>query len=196
MERNLIFSLAFLLLFVIAYWTLRRSFSDAWAFSRVSSTPNNLNDDASAIIKVLPLVKEAQEVIEIYDDGDNFPESMYNDEVFVETVEEQLRDSKVKIKCLFNRDDNLLFTQRLIDHPNVEIYTRFRGADGKTHYKIIDGGLKAYLSIHLDDKERSRSFKEVDCSKVPKRKLGMVSESIFSDLRQDMRNFQKKEPAN
>ena len=196
MEKNWIFSLSFLLLFVIAYWILRRSFSDAWAFSRVSSSPSDLNDDASAIVKVIPLVEEAQEVIEIYDDGGNFPGSMYNDQVFVDTVEKQLEDNRVKVKCLFNRDDRLLFTERLIGNPNVEIYTRFRGAEGQTHYKIIDNGLKAYLSVHLDDEERSRSFKEVDCSKVPKRKLRMVSDSIFGDLKQDMRNFKKKEIEN
>ena len=196
MEKNWILSLSFLLLFVIAYWILRRSFSDAWAFSRVSSAPSDLNDDASAIVKVLPLVKEAREVIEIYDDGDDFPGSMYNDEVFVDTVEEKLEGSKVKIKCLFNKDDNLLFTERLIGNPNVEIYTRFRGAEGQTHYKIMDNGLKAYLSVHLNDEERSRSFKEVDCSKVPKRKLEMVAESIFGDLKQDMRNFKRKEVRN
>ena len=92
----------FLLSFIVAYWLIVRSFSDAWSFMRVVNTPNMLNDDASVISKVTPLVKEAKEIIEIYDDGENFPGSMYNDEDFVNTVEEKLASSNIRIECLFN----------------------------------------------------------------------------------------------
>ena len=182
--------------FIIAYWLIDRSFSDAWAFMKVNITPNMSNDDASAIDKLVPLVEEAEATIEIYDDGENFPESMYNDEYFVSTVEEKLRTSNIKIKCLFNEDDDLLFTHRLGKNPQVSIYTRVKGGRSQTHYKIIDGGLKAYLSVHIENESRDRAFKEVDCSKVPKRKMAMVADTLFEDIRQNERNFKKKEIVN
>ena len=159
----------FLVSFIVAYRLINRSFSDAWAFMRVVNTPNMLNDDASVICKVAPLVKEAKEIIEIYDDGENFPGSMYNDEHFIDTVEEKLRNSNIRIECLFNKDDDLLFTRRLAKNPCVNIYTRVRGGCNQTHYKIMDSGLKAYLSVHIENERRDRAFKEVDCSKVPKK---------------------------
>ena len=57
----------------------------------------------------------------------------------------------------------------------------------------MDRGLKAYLSVHMENKKKDRAFKEVNCSKVPRKKLEMVTDALFEDIRQDLRNFKKKE---
>lgn len=176
-----------------AYLFVYGSLSDAWALMRVQNSTNQLNNDASAIERVLPLVEEAKEVIEIYDDGDNFEGSMYNDKSFVDAMEDKVKTSDIRIQCLFNEDEDLLFTSRLGGKPNVEIYTRVKGNEDPVHYKLMDGGLKAYLSIHMENDDRQRAFKEVDCSKVPKRNLKKVTDDLFEDIRQDLSNFKKKE---
>ena len=184
----------FLVSFTLLYWTLNERISNIWAFMQVKRTPNDFNDDDSAVSKVIPLVDQAKELLEIYDDGDNFPESMYNNEHFVSSVEKRLEANKdLRVECLFNEDEDLLFTTRLASNPRVDIYIRFRGEKNEVHYKIMDKGLKAYVSIHDPDDKRRRAFKETDCSGVPKKKLEYVTGSIFGNIRQDRQDFKKKE---
>lgn len=192
--KEVLFLALFIAIFIAVYLVVNRGFSDAWAMMRVERTPNQFNDDESAIDKVIPLVEEAEVSLEIYDDGDDFTGSMYNNDAFVQSVIQKLdKNKEFVVECLFNEnEEDLLFTKELVNHPRVSIYVRQKGGRNQIHYKIIDGGVRAYLSVHAE-RSRERAFKEVNCSKVPASKRDSVMRTLFEDIRQDVANFEKKE---
>ena len=192
--QTLLVVVVVLAFFVYLYWELDKRAANISALMQVKRTEDELNDDDSAVNNVLPLIEQAERLLEIYDDGDDFPESMYNNRDFVSSVEKRLAENEeFRVQCLFNEDEDLFFIRRLVSHSRVDVYVRVRGEEDEVHYKIMDGGVKAYVSVHDPDDKRQRTFKETDCSDVPKKKLHYVTESIFADIRQDLQNFKKKE---
>ena len=166
----------------IIVWTLHRAFQ----FRYVRATSPAVNDDASAVRSFLGMLNQAQQSLIIYDDGDDAEGSLYNDRRVVEAVQRKLKGNPVfKVRCLFNCDDNLLFQREFKKERQVHVRIRSNGpSDDGIHYKIIDGGAKAYLSRHaLGSKERRYTI--IDCTRVPPRHRGHVADSLLGMYKED-----------
>ena len=126
------------------------------------------------------MLNEAQESLIIYDDGDDSDGSLYNDRRVIEAVQEKLKGNPLfEVRCLFNCNDELLFRRKLEGERQVDVRIRSNNEPGDgIHYKIIDGGPKAYVSRHaLGSKEGS--YKIVECTRVPPRYRGYVTHSLL-----------------
>ena len=142
------------------------------------------------------MLNEAQESLIIYDDGDNSEGSLYNDRRVIEAVLEKLKDNPLfEVRCLFNCNDELLFRKELKGERQVDVRIRSNSApeDG-IHYKIIDGGSKAYLSRHALGSKQGR-YKIVDCTRVPLRYRADVADSLLGTYKEDFeRAFEASAP--
>ena len=160
----------------------------AMQFQYVTSTPVGVNDDQSAKDKFLELLHEAHRLMIIYDDGDKVPESIYMDAEIARSVKEKLdRYPEFSMQCLFNVDEpDLLFREVLKNTgPRLQIKMRDPKAPRLAiHYKIIDDGTKAYLSRHSPGASK-RNFRIVDCSKVPEKHFGYVSNAVLGLYKKD-----------
>ena len=176
----------------IILWMLHRAFQ----FDYVQSTSTAINDDASALTSFLGMLNEARESLIIYDDGDDSDGSLYNDRRVIEAVQHKLGDNPAfEMRCLFNCDDHLLFRRELEGERQVDVRVRSDStSDDGIHYKIIDGGAKAYLSRHaLGSKQRR--FKIVDCTRVPPRYRSYVADSLLGTYKEDFeRAFKASAP--
>lgn len=153
----------------------------------VDSTQLGENNDDITKEHFLGLLRDAKSDIIIYDDGNQMVSSIYASEEVLAAFREKLEESPgFKVKCLFNCDDpDLPFRREFSQNPAVEIRTRnSRKADFPIHYKIIDGGEKAYLSVHGFE-ESEREFRLVDCTTVPEKHRGRVKKAVLRDYRQD-----------
>lgn len=162
-------------------WLLNRGFQ----FLYVEATPPEINDDDSAATSFVAMLDEARESMIVYDDGDNIEGSLYSDRRAIDAVRGKLRvNPTFKLQCLFNCDDHLAFQQELEGEPQVDIRIRSGSASANAvHYKIIDGGEKAYLSRH-DLGSRERRFRIVDCTGVPRRHRRRVADSILGSYKE------------
>lgn len=161
---------------VVGVWYLLRSFH----FQYVEVTHVKVNDDASVARNFIQLLDEAKALMIVYDDGDNTSGSLYNDQSVIDAVRSKLRSAPdFKLQCLFNCDDQVEFRTELADEPQVEIRTRRDSRRGsKIHYKIIDGGEKAYLSRHERGASKRR-IRVVDCTAVPEGHRRRVAKSML-----------------
>lgn len=72
------------------------------------------------------------------------------------------------MSCYFNFDEDVLFTEVFKNNPCVRIVTGHGDRpDDDVHYKIIDGGLKAYISRH-EVASPERRYRMIDCTKCQK----------------------------
>ena len=164
------------------FWMLHRAFQIQY----VQKTPPAITDDDSAVRSFLCMLNEAQESLIIFDHGDDIDGSLYNDRRVIDAVQDKLRENpEFELRCLFSCDDNLLFRKELESERHVSIRTRSIcvPTDG-IHYKIIDGGAKAYLSRHAFD-SRERRFRIVDCTRVPRRHRGHVADIVLGRYKED-----------
>lgn len=154
-------------------------------FQCVRATPPGINDDDSAASSFVAMLGEAQESMIVYDDGDNIEGSLYNDRRAIDAVRSKLQANPAfKLRCLFNCDDRLAFQQELESEPQVDIRIRSGNAPANAvHYKIIDGGEKAYLSRH-DLGSRERRFRIVDCTGVPRRHRRRVADTVLGPFKE------------
>ena len=146
----------------------------------VQSTEPAISDDDSVFRNFVGLLREARESMIVYDDGDNREDSLYNDPRVINAVHQKLRDTPTfELRCLFNCDEALQIRKELQSQPQVRIRTRGSSAPAyEVHYKIIDGGDKAYLSRHsLGSGERK--FKIVDCTNVSRRHRERVANTVL-----------------
>lgn len=157
-------------------WYLLRSYH----FQYVEVTLVKVNDDASVARKFIQLLDEAKALMIVYDDGNNTSGSLYNDRSVIDAVRIKLRSApEFKLQCLFNCDDQVELRRELANEPQVDIRTRRdSGRGSKIHYKIIDGGEKAYLSRH-EPGATKRRFRIVDCTGVPEDHRRRVAKSML-----------------
>lgn len=124
-----------------------------------------MNDDDVARSTFLALLEEAKEEMWICDDGNNFPESIYNKSAVVDRIERRLdTNENLWLLCLFSSDDETLFSRTFADHPRVKIRRMKPRRD--VHFKIIDRGVKGYVSAHAPE-SLDRNYRSYDCSDVP-----------------------------
>jgi hypothetical protein len=126
-----------------------------------------MNDDRFAQRTFIELLNEARHVMWICDDGDDFPESIYNAEAVVEAVRHRLAENEdLHLCCLFSSNDETRFTKAFANHSRVRMH---RGVQPRrdVHFKIIDDARKGYVSAH-PPRSFERRYRSYDCSHVPK----------------------------
>ena len=156
-------------------------------FSRLK---HNSNIEAADL--ATSLVKEAEEEIEIYDDGDFFEESTYNYDPFVEAVQDKLvSNSLFRIRCFFNvHSQDLKFIQQFKDHDRVSIYVRTtEKRPDDLHYKAIDGWIKGVISKHdLGDGERC--YRDFSYKNFPPADIPRAKSAAIRKFRQPRKSFE------
>lgn len=147
------------------------------------------NTNEQAKDDFLRLIDEAKERIEIFDDGDDMEESIYQKEEVVAKVKEKLRQVKnFQIDCYFNDDNELLFRQELENEDGVRIIAGIdpsRPPD-QTHYKIADNGRIAYLSEH-GHKESERNYRFLDCRALTGNAFRTTTDFLLEKYQRDVR---------
>ena len=161
-------------------WLVDRGIS----FLGVHATRPGINDDSEAT-SFIAMLDEARESMTIYDVGDNGEGSLYNDRRAIDAVRGKLQvNPAFKLRCLFDCDDHMAFQQELESEPQVDIRIRSRSAPAnEVHYKIIDGGAKAYLSRY-DACSKQRRFRIVDCTGVPRRHRRFVADTVLGPFKE------------
>lgn len=122
------------------------------------------NDDEAATSVFKELVAEVERDFIIHDDGgDGAP--IYDDCGVVEAVRKRLREQgTLTIRCLFNQRGARIeslekeFPCRFIVHHEQD-----KRKNSDVHFKIIDGGRKAYLSTHAAGISERR-YELIDCT--------------------------------
>ena len=167
---------------VVIVWLLHRAFQYVY----VQVSPTQINDDDSVVSNFIELLDEAHTSMIVYDDGNDMDGSVYNDSRVIDAVRRKLRSNPdFALQCLFNCDEDVRLRKEFAHEPQVDIRTRpDMGGERKTHYKIIDGGMKAYLSRH-ELGSSQRRFKTVDCTNVSKRHRSRVAASVLRKHTED-----------
>ena len=146
----------------LAYYVCR-----TWGLLRLKLSVG-LNDAKLAADAFQALLKDARHTMLICDDGNDMPESIYNNDTIVNATGARLEaNPDLRLFCLFCSTDETKFTRRFATNPQVKMK---RGVQPRRdiHFKIIDGGRQGYVSSHpLGSSERR--YRLYDCSRVPER---------------------------
>lgn len=126
---------------------------------RVEESGTNTDEEAKAMF--LELVNCTRKSIDIHDDGEDFPESVYNCSEVLNAFRERIeKNPNLRIRCLFNDKEPNLGLLELAKsekyRKNIEIwYSKGERPTQDVHYKIVDGGSLVHLSVHAHgDSER------------------------------------------
>ena len=128
-------------------------------------------DDDTATAMFICLVNEAKQDMIIHDDGDSTNTSIYNKVEAVEAVKRRLEEPKgLKIRCFFNKQEDIKMVSLGEQFPDRFLvrYLQGKRPAHDIHYKIIDDGSKAYLSVH-DMGGCDREYEMIDCTDSPLR---------------------------
>ncbi len=129
------------------------------------------NDDDTATSAFICLVNEAKQEMIIHDDGDSTDASIYNNEQAVKAVRTRLQEHRdLSIRCFFNKEEETRMGSLGKQFPD-RFQVRYLQGERPVHdihYKIIDGGCKAYLSVH-DMGGCDREYEMIDCTDSPPR---------------------------
>ena len=140
-----------------------------------------LNNDRMATESFAKLMKDAEFKMCISDHGNIMDESVYENDQIIRVVEEKLEDSpNFRIQCGFTSEDENKFRKRLEGHPRVVIINRTEEPGLEyPHYKIIDNGVKAYLSQHaLGSKERMVQRYDFSRTKIRRGQPDVINEYL------------------
>ena len=138
---------------------------DAIVVLYLVESESGMNSDAKAKTVMLSLVRRANNIILIHDNGDDDDGSIYQDEEVVDAFMARLEEVPIlQVKCLFNENNDTLFRRRLGAHSRVTIRITLRHT--VIHFKIIDGGIYGYISRH-EKGETHRPYQSFDFSRVP-----------------------------
>ena len=171
--------------------------AEAMIFSSIKIGEATENDDDIAIRQAILLAEEAQDEIEMFDDGDVSEafNSLYDDTGFIESVKKKLQDNpNFRVRVFFNDGDpRLKFIQAFKDHEKqVEIYklkpSESRPSD--VHYRLIDGGTKGIFSKHGRG-DGNRIYRELNISTRSKHDKKKAGEIILKKYRQPRELFEK-----
>lgn len=139
--------------------------------TRVIRMSPNSNEEAERIF--LELLREAQNEIVMYDDGDTGEGSLYQSETVVQEIKAKLRKNPgFKVDCLLNHRTGSTLFEKELDQVTSGVRIRQRRDDpSRIHYKIIDGR-KAYVSCHRQG-QAARNRTMIDCTNaLPRRRKG------------------------
>ena len=180
----------------------------------VKITEVDENDPEVPVQHAIKLIGEAHHGMEMYDDGDEVPGSLYDSDEVITALSNKLSDPELEFKldiitALSNKlsDPELEFKLDIILHkgkgfigaigglPNASIYIDRPDSPerpmNEVHYRIIDGGKKAYLSTH-EPGSSDRKFQVVDCTAISgKRFEDYFKKRLFDVYRPSKKNFNK-----
>ena len=163
------------------------------ALLTLTETFRGINDNEEAIGWIREVVSQAEEKVEIFDDGDDFEESVYNDSGFIDMIHNKVNENKnLTVLCLFNEDSpRLKFRQEFKGNTRVDIRVLSEGSPpGHCHYKIIDDGKMAYLSEH-EAGSRDRQYRVIDTASGFRKWKRSEINSILDERRQDETLFEQ-----
>ena len=160
-----------------------------WAFLRVSTT-SDWNSDETAVEHFVALLDEAKTSMVVHDDGNKMEGSIYENKDVIDAVRRKLSDEPdFQLSCHFNFDDTMPFTRELQGVRGIKIKTgQGDRSHDDVHYKIIDGGLKVYLSRHAVA-SKARRYKVIDCSSVPRRSMAHVTDVLLRSYKNHAMNL-------
>ncbi len=116
--------------------------------------------------RFITLLNEAERALWLCDDGNDFPDSIYNLPEVVHAVENRLRlNEQLRLFCLFSSADPTLFAKTFAEDPRVHM-RRGHQPRRHIHFKIIDAGRKGYVSAHPQG-SGERRYRSYDCSRAP-----------------------------
>ena len=151
------------------------------------------NNNLEAAELATRLVEEAQEEVEIYDDGDFFEESTYNHAPFIQAIQDKLSaNPSFSVRCFFNEPSKRLpFIEMFEKDDRVKIYRRTEGdRPDDFHYKAIDGWLKGVVSAHkLGDGERS--YRDFSYASLPAEALPRAQREVSGKFGQRIDQFER-----
>ena len=167
---------------VVIVWLLNRAFQYVY----VQVSPEGIHGDNSVVTNFIELLDQARTSMIVYDDGNDMDRAVYNDSRIIDAVRSKLQSNPdFELKCLFNCNDDVKFRKAFRGEPRVDIRTRSDvRPERRTHYKIIDAGMKAYLSRN-ELGSSQRRFKTVDCTNVSKRHRSRVAGFVLSKHTED-----------
>ena len=141
-----------------------------------------INDTEEAKTNFLRILHATRSELLIYDDGDASDCSLYQDKELVDEVHRFLKESSIKMRCLFTFDEKLLLTQTLTpsDGINFDVRVANQTVRDDRHYKISDSGNMLYLTRHKKG-ACERPFSLIDCSGVPKLVRWHVKKRLAKD---------------
>lgn len=134
------------------------------------------NSNASAVRHFREVAVNSTDSLIIHDDGNNAPESVYNDEGAIAVIEQRLK-SGVKIRCVFATREELMMVTKLHTYSGFEVRYLNEEPPFNAHFKIADMGKMAYLSKHPFG-SIEREYEMFNCSKSTER----VREELFGKL--------------
>ena len=114
----------------------------------------------------MTLLSEAKLNLLLCDDGNVMSGSLYEDHKIVEAIAERLDENQdLEIFCIFYTDQETEFIRQFANNPRVHMA---RGVQPRPaiHFKIIDDGLRGYLTLH-DYESHDRQYRLYDCRWVP-----------------------------
>ena len=115
----------------------------------------------------LDLLAEAKHSLLMCDDGNAMDGSLYEDHRIVKAIADRLdANQDLQIFCIFHKKDDTEFIKQFANNPRVHIA---RGVQPRPaiHFKIIDDGVKGYLTTH-EYRSHDRQYRLYDCSWVPR----------------------------
>ena len=148
------------------------------------------NSDDDAIDMFLNLVGQTKKSIVIHDDGNNFPDSIYNNDQVLTALRCRIESHDIEIRCLFNDEGEELKLLDLVrEYPrNIQVaYIKGGRTKPDTHYKIVDKGKLVHLSAH----EHGKSEREFVLRKPPPLAIGTrkrISKAFMQHYRHALRN--------
>ena len=154
------------------------------------------NDDDQARAAFLEMLGLARRHLEIFDDGNKMPASIYEDPEVVDRTKEKLDECPdLKIVCFFNDKEDVLFSRELRLHGSVEIHDGIdpgRNSDREqVHYKIVDFGRHGYLSKHSHG-GTERWFERYDFSALSGKSFDRAVNLVFAGLTNGVRSTVKR----
>ena len=115
----------------------------------IRTHPDVRNDDLQAADLMVKLINQTKDSIVIHDDGNDSAMSVYNNAKVVDAFRRRIDERGIKVRCLFNDQDQLRLLTLLNDAPdNVDIMYAYERPPNDIHYKIVDGGKYVHLSRH------------------------------------------------
>ena len=139
------------------------------------------NADDSAKETFLSLVCSARGDVVVHDDGDGSRGSMYKDREVLARLEACLTaQPELRMRFLFNENAELPLAVLAKAYPGRVLirYTHVR-PEHDVHYKIVDGGRRACLSVHRRG-DRARRWKSYDCTEAGEKTRNRLFGDIYA----------------
>lgn len=175
---------------LICCTVLLHEFNQAATVSGILTSKGE-NDDKQALESILWLIAEAQESLEIFDDGNEMDGSIYQEASLTNAIREKLaKTPSFRVVCYFNEEEELLFHEAFKDEDRVRIFPGLephpKNRPSEVHYKIVDGGRIGYVSQH-GYSGSIREYQQWDCRHFSGRKLKAKADFLYKKMREHAR---------